>query len=66
MFEYTKRQLLIDKRKEMGEKQVCVAAEIGISPSQYGRIELGYTKPAPRVADLLIQHFDLPTNYFET
>lgn len=64
MFQIEKRRLLIDKRKELGVSQAAVALELGVSPTYYGNVELGYTKPNPKIAEKIIQLFGLPEDYF--
>lgn len=64
MFEFKKRDLLIDKRKEQGVSQMRVAAELGISQTYYSNVEMGYVKPNKKVAEKLVSLFGLPTDYF--
>ena len=64
MISEIRRKELQEKRKEAGLSQFDTAYKLGISGAVYQRIEAGYVKPRPDVAERLVEMFNLPKTYF--
>ena len=60
-----KREELSLKRRQSLQSQMAVAAKIGVAQSQYSNIENGYANPSEDQASILIEMFDLPSDYFK-
>lgn len=64
MIKEIRRTELIKQRKAAGLSQADVGYKLGISSSNYNRIEAGYSNPKPEVAEQIIELLKLPRDYF--
>jgi len=60
-----KRDLLILRRKQVPMNQMAMAAQLGISQSQYSLIENGFVTPSEVIAKKLIEMLGLDADYFD-
>lgn len=65
MINVGRRDELISRRQNKLMSQIKMAARLGISQTQYYKIENGYANPTEEQAKVICEEFDLPADYFK-